>query len=138
MSRPSSAWTRTFWGSQELKLPLSSRRSWHAGCLWTPPTELAEFRRTEVPQAYSMPVQAGILSREVQRTGCFLIELSPVLLSEKKSLRVVAGESLLDATCPESLDGEIVEASLRHRIVSESCAENRWLRTYAPHLQVLT
>src|SRR5207249_3906030 len=69
MSRPSSAWTRTFWGSQELKLPLSSRRSWHAGCLWTPPTELAEFRRTEVPQAYSMPVQAGILLPCISSTG---------------------------------------------------------------------
>src|SRR5438876_7063441 len=138
MSRPFSAWTRTFWGSQELKLPLFSRQSWPAGCLWTPPTELAEFRRSEVPQAYSMPVQAGILFWEVQRAGLFLIELSPVLLSGKRSPRVVAGESLPDATCPELLDEEIVEASLRHRIVSESCAGNRWLQTFALHLQVLT
>src|SRR5690349_19657619 len=111
MSRLFLASTRPVSDFQDLRLPLSSPQFSLAEYLWTLPTVLCGFRRTEIPQAYSTLGEAGTLFRRVQRTVRVLIELSPVRLFEMKSLAVVAGDSPQDVTCPESPAEEIVDAS---------------------------
>src|SRR6267378_3393897 len=49
---------------------------------------------------------------------------------------VVAGGSLQDASCPESLAAETFGVSPLHRICSGSCAASLWSRTFVPSPQV--
>src|SRR5712691_13048802 len=102
MSRPFLAWSLTTSDFQDSIPPFSSLQFWPVDYCWTPRTGLCGFRRIEILQASSLLGRAGILFREAERIGRFLIALSQVLLFERKSRLVVAEGSLPDVTCPES------------------------------------
>src|SRR5438128_7770821 len=137
MSRLFLAWGRTVSDFQDLRPPLSCLQFWLGDDLWTPLAGLCGFRWTGTLQASSRLGLVGILSREVPRTGRFLIEFSPVLLFAMKSLLVVAGGSQPDATCPGSPAEGMFGVSQLHRICSGSYGEHLWLRIFSPNLQVL-